>query len=331
MRALNVVARESLVASACAVAGAAEPGFSDTICPEATQYVLAVGKLRKDDPPQRIYDAAQAATDAYQRCSRGQAVVRISRGAALRRHARLGLRRRRRPRARRAEPSRRCPARTGAVAPARAAGRRLAERDADDRPRPCTRAATSRATSPRSTRGDHRKSMYHDSAKEIVRRDRRGDRKDRHGVARPAATAGPRRRNAGPDPETVADQPKKPRASASACDGLGGMSVNAIGRSHQSWRRQRSCSSVGGGRRAQAQRFRVRVDVAVHHALDRERRLDVRAARARATSARAAARARRRRRRRRRESRSRRRRRSPGSSPCARRARACRTPSLRSA
>ncbi len=70
MRALHVLLATTLVASACAVAGAAEPGFSDTICPEATQYVLAVGKLRKDDPPQRIYDAAQAATDAYQRCSR---------------------------------------------------------------------------------------------------------------------------------------------------------------------------------------------------------------------------------------------------------------------
>lgn len=51
-------------------AGAAEPGFSDTICPEAVPYVIDVGKLRKDDPPQRVYDAAQAATDAYERCSR---------------------------------------------------------------------------------------------------------------------------------------------------------------------------------------------------------------------------------------------------------------------
>jgi hypothetical protein len=70
MRALNVLLVTAVVASACATATAAEPGFSDTICPEATQYVLAVGKLRKDDPPQRVYDAAQAATDAYQRCSR---------------------------------------------------------------------------------------------------------------------------------------------------------------------------------------------------------------------------------------------------------------------
>jgi hypothetical protein len=49
---------------------AAAPGFADGICPEATQYVLAVGKLSKGDPTQRIYDAAQAVTDAYQRCSK---------------------------------------------------------------------------------------------------------------------------------------------------------------------------------------------------------------------------------------------------------------------
>ncbi len=49
---------------------AAEAGFSDVICPEATQYMLAAGKVRRDDPPQRVYDAAQAAVDAYQRCSK---------------------------------------------------------------------------------------------------------------------------------------------------------------------------------------------------------------------------------------------------------------------
>lgn len=47
-------------------AGAA---FSDAICPQATQYVMALGKLTRDDPPQRIYDGAQAATNAYERCS----------------------------------------------------------------------------------------------------------------------------------------------------------------------------------------------------------------------------------------------------------------------
>ena len=59
-----------VVAFSCGQASAATGGFSDVICPEATQYVVAVGKLRKDDPPQRIYDAAQPAVDAYQRCSK---------------------------------------------------------------------------------------------------------------------------------------------------------------------------------------------------------------------------------------------------------------------
>jgi hypothetical protein len=70
MRHLTVLFTAAIVACACVRADAVTPGFSDTICPEATQYVLAVGKLRNDDPPQRIYDVAQAAADAYQRCSR---------------------------------------------------------------------------------------------------------------------------------------------------------------------------------------------------------------------------------------------------------------------
>ncbi|HYW55095.1 MAG TPA: hypothetical protein VE826_14075 [Dongiaceae bacterium] len=53
-----------------APAGAAPGGFSDVICPGATQYVMAAGKLRIDDAPERIYEAAQAAADAYTRCSK---------------------------------------------------------------------------------------------------------------------------------------------------------------------------------------------------------------------------------------------------------------------
>jgi hypothetical protein len=70
MRTLTVSLAVVVVAFSCGQASAATAGFSDTICPEATQYVLGVGKLKKDDPPQRIYDAAQAAVDAYQRCSK---------------------------------------------------------------------------------------------------------------------------------------------------------------------------------------------------------------------------------------------------------------------
>jgi hypothetical protein len=68
----TLTASLALVFVACSFgrASAVTPGFSDTICPEATQYVLAVGKLRQDDPPQRVYDAAQSAVDAYQRCSK---------------------------------------------------------------------------------------------------------------------------------------------------------------------------------------------------------------------------------------------------------------------
>ena len=51
-------------------ARAAQTGFKDAICPESTRYVLEVGKVRTDDAPQRIYDVAQAAADAYSRCSR---------------------------------------------------------------------------------------------------------------------------------------------------------------------------------------------------------------------------------------------------------------------
>ena len=58
-----------MVACPSIQASAADAGFSDVICPEATQYMLAAGKLRKDDPPQKIYDTFQAAVDAYQRCS----------------------------------------------------------------------------------------------------------------------------------------------------------------------------------------------------------------------------------------------------------------------
>jgi hypothetical protein len=51
-------------------ASAAQGNFADSICPEATQYVIAVGKLTKSDPAQRVYDAAQATVDAYARCSK---------------------------------------------------------------------------------------------------------------------------------------------------------------------------------------------------------------------------------------------------------------------
>jgi hypothetical protein len=53
-----------------APAAAAPATFTDVICPAATQYVIAAGKLRVDDSPDRIYAAAQAAADAYALCSK---------------------------------------------------------------------------------------------------------------------------------------------------------------------------------------------------------------------------------------------------------------------
>ncbi len=59
----------TLAAAMTGPSAAVQPGFTDAICPEGTQYVLAIGKLRTDDAPQRIYDAAHAASEAYARCS----------------------------------------------------------------------------------------------------------------------------------------------------------------------------------------------------------------------------------------------------------------------
>ena len=69
---LALAAVAALVTSGSSVAFAATsgPGFADSICPQATQYVLAVGKMRNDDPPQKIYEVSQAAVEAYTRCSK---------------------------------------------------------------------------------------------------------------------------------------------------------------------------------------------------------------------------------------------------------------------
>jgi hypothetical protein len=65
-----------LALAACAVlfvpaspAGAQATAFSDKLCPEATQYVVALGKLTSSDTPQQVYDAAHATTNAYETCA----------------------------------------------------------------------------------------------------------------------------------------------------------------------------------------------------------------------------------------------------------------------
>lgn len=68
--ALAVATAVVLSGSSVAFGATSGPGFADSICPQATQYVLAVGKMRNDDPPQKIYEVSQAAVDAYTRCSK---------------------------------------------------------------------------------------------------------------------------------------------------------------------------------------------------------------------------------------------------------------------
>jgi hypothetical protein len=70
MRTFIIALALAIVACPSIQASAADAGFSDVICPEATQYMIASGKLRKDDPPQKVYETFQAAVDAYQRCSK---------------------------------------------------------------------------------------------------------------------------------------------------------------------------------------------------------------------------------------------------------------------
>jgi len=50
----------------------ADAAFTDIVCPEATQYVVAMGTLKQTDPPQRVYDAANAAATAYDLCAKRQ-------------------------------------------------------------------------------------------------------------------------------------------------------------------------------------------------------------------------------------------------------------------
>ena len=47
----------------------AQAAFSDRLCPEATQYVVALGKLTASDSAQVVYDTAHATTAAYETCA----------------------------------------------------------------------------------------------------------------------------------------------------------------------------------------------------------------------------------------------------------------------
>jgi hypothetical protein len=47
----------------------AQAAFSDKFCPEATQYVVALGKLTREATAQVVYDTAHATTAAYETCA----------------------------------------------------------------------------------------------------------------------------------------------------------------------------------------------------------------------------------------------------------------------
>lgn len=54
--------------AACAVPASA--AFSDQLCPEATQYVVAITSLPRNETAQKVYDAAHATTTAYDVCAK---------------------------------------------------------------------------------------------------------------------------------------------------------------------------------------------------------------------------------------------------------------------
>jgi hypothetical protein len=60
----------AVVAPAVAAVAAAPPTFSDTVCPEATAKVIVIGGLTAGSDPNLIYDAAKAASDAYDLCAK---------------------------------------------------------------------------------------------------------------------------------------------------------------------------------------------------------------------------------------------------------------------
>ncbi|HZW53063.1 MAG TPA: hypothetical protein VFF00_03465 [Candidatus Elarobacter sp.] len=73
MRLLTGVLSLAVAAVALAApATRADAAFSDALCPEASQYVIAMGALAQSDPPQKIYDAAHATTNAYSTCAKRQ-------------------------------------------------------------------------------------------------------------------------------------------------------------------------------------------------------------------------------------------------------------------
>jgi len=70
MRLLPGVLSFAVAAAAlAALAPRADAAFSDKLCPEATQYVIALTSVPPNDA-QKVYDAAHQTTNAYEICSR---------------------------------------------------------------------------------------------------------------------------------------------------------------------------------------------------------------------------------------------------------------------
>jgi hypothetical protein len=63
-----VVAAGALALTASVVPASA--AFSDQLCPEATQYVVAITSLPRNETAQKVYDAAHATTTAYDACAK---------------------------------------------------------------------------------------------------------------------------------------------------------------------------------------------------------------------------------------------------------------------
>jgi hypothetical protein len=139
----------------------AQPVFADSLCPEATQYVIAAGKLRQGDPPQRVYDTANAVVDAYEECSKGMlsngfrepqhyADTRAAQFAVVAARALVAMNR--------LDDARR------ELAHWRPYAQQVVDWTTETEALQSAHAGGSAAT----TSGDHRPSRYHDSAKEIV-------------------------------------------------------------------------------------------------------------------------------------------------------------------
>jgi hypothetical protein len=151
----------ALGAVAAAPAAAVEPAFSDVICPEGTQYVLAAAKLRRDDPPQRVYDAAHATAEAYARCSSQKLAYgfREAQHYADVRSAQFGV------------VAGRALIALGRLDEARAElqrDRALAKEVAEWITEPTAQNSAHANGTPAATPSDNRPSMYRESAKEIV-------------------------------------------------------------------------------------------------------------------------------------------------------------------